>query len=407
MQKLIDALGRTVISRRLALFALLAPGQAFAQKAGQPVKVGFPMILSGPGALFGEPALKGAQMYVQEVNAAGGVLGRQIELIQRDTKGNADEAVRVSRELILKDNVDFLVGTLTSAEGPAVSTIAKENKIVFIAPIPKTDQLTAPANLHPYVFRTASNTTIEGRTAAEIVAKWPVKRIATIAPDYAYGQDAAKAFVEHIKKVKPDVEIVDQQWPKLGEADYTPFINAQLGARPDAVFSALWGGHFLTFAKQAKPLKYFDAVNYNFIAAGEGASIESTRTMGPDYPVGIWGNAYDAFNWENAPAAHKDYISRLKAYTKEEYPSSWPITGYIGMQMLVEGIKKAGAVDSDKVAQALLDLTIETPIGKQTLRAKDHQANRGQLWGKTVQDPKYPFAIMKDIVYIDPLPFMG
>ena len=75
--------------------------------------------------------------------------------------------------------------------------------------------------------------------------------------------------------------------------------------------------------------------------------------------------------------------------------------------MLVEGIKKAGAVDSDKVAQALLDLTVETPIGKQTLRAKDHQANRGQLWGKTVQDPKYPFAIMKDIVYIDPLPFMG
>jgi branched-chain amino acid transport system substrate-binding protein len=407
MQKLIDALGRTVISRRLALFALLAPGQAFAQKAGQPVKVGFPMILSGPGALFGEPALKGAQMYVQELNAAGGVLGRPIELIQRDTKGNADEAVRVSRELILKDNVDFLVGTLTSAEGPAVSTIAKENKIVFIAPIPKTDQLTAPANLHPYVFRTASNTTIEGRTAAEIVAKWPVKRIATIAPDYAYGQDAAKAFVEHIKKVKPEVEIVDQQWPKLGEADYTPFINAQLGARPDAVFSALWGGHFLTFAKQAKPLKYFDAVNYNFIAAGEGASIESTRTMGPDYPVGIWGNAYDAFNWENAPAAHKDYISRLKAYTKEEYPSSWPITGYIGMQMLVEGIKKAGAVDSDKVAQALLDLTIDTPIGSQTLRAKDHQANRGQLWGKTVQDPKYPFAIMKDIIYIDPLPFMG
>jgi branched-chain amino acid transport system substrate-binding protein len=407
MQRLIDALAGTVISRRLALFALLAPGQAFAQRAGQPIKVGFPMILSGPGALFGEPALRGAQMYVQEINASGGVLGRKIELIQRDTKGNADEAVRVSRELILKDNVDFLVGTLTSAEGPAVSTIAKENKIVFIAPIPKTDQLTAPANLHPYVFRTASNTTIEGRTAAEIVAKWPVKRIGSIAPDYAYGQDVAKAFVEHIKKVKPEVEIVDQQWPKLGEADYTPFINAQMGARPDAVFSALWGGHFLTFAKQAKPLKYFDNLNYNFIAAGEGASVESTRTMGADYPVGIWGNAYDAFYWETAPPAHKDYIARLKAYTKEEYPSSWPITGYVAMQVLVEGIKKAGAADSDKVAKALLDLTVETPIGSQTIRAKDHQANRGQLWGKTATDPKYPFPVMKDILYIDPTPFMN
>ena len=395
---------KRVILALIGLAALLMPGQSIAQ---QPIKVGYPMILSGPGALFGEPALKGAQMFVEEINAKGGVLGRKIELIPRDTKGNADEAVRVSRELILKDNVDFLVGTLTSAEGPAVSTIAKENKIVFIAPIPKTDQLTAPANLHPYVFRTASNTTIEGRTAAEIVAKWPVKKIATIAPDYAYGQDVAKAFVEHIKKIKPDVEIVDQQWPKLGEADYTPFINAQMGKKPEAVFSALWGGHFLTFAKQAKPLKYFDNVNYNFIAGGEGASIESTRTMGADYPVGIWGNAYDAFNWEGAPPAHKDYIARVAAYTKQDPPSSWPVTGYVAMQMLTEAIKKANSVESDKVAKALLDLTIDTPIGKQTMNGKDHQANRGQVWGKTVSDPKYPFAVMKDILYIDPTPFMN
>jgi branched-chain amino acid transport system substrate-binding protein len=385
------------------LLALLAPADASAQKT---IKVGFPMILSGPGALFGEPALKGAQMYVEELNAKGGVLGRKLELIQRDTKGNADEAVRVSRELILKDNVDFLVGTLTSAEGPAVSTIAKENKVVFIAPIPKTDQLTAQANLHPYVFRTASNTTIEGRTAAEIVAKWPVKRIATISPDYAYGQDVTKAFVDHIKKIKPDVEIVDQQWPKLGEADYTPFINAQIGKRPEAVFSSLWGGHFVTFAKQAKPLKYFEAINYNFIGGGEAASMESTRSMGAEYPVGIWGNSYDAFYWESAPPAHKDYIARVKAYTKEEFPSSWPVTGYVAMQMLAEAIKKANGTDSDKVAKALLDLTVDTPIGKQTIRAKDHQANRGQLWGKTVMDPKYPFAVMKDILYIDPAPFM-
>jgi branched-chain amino acid transport system substrate-binding protein len=385
------------------LMALLAPHPTFAQ---QTIKVGFPMILSGPGALFGEPALKGAQMYVEELNARGGVLGRKLELVTRDTKGSADEAVRVSRELILKDNVDFLVGTVTSAEGPAVSTIAKENKIVFIAAIPKTDQLTAPANLHPYVFRTASNTSIEGRTAAEIMAKWPVTRIATIAPDYAYGQDVTKAFVEHIKKIKPGVDIVDQQWPKLGEADYTPFINAQMGKRPEAVFSSLWGGHFLTFAKQAKPLKYFDAINNNFIAAGEGASIESTRTMGADYPVGIWGNAYDVFTWGSEPAAHKDYIARLAAYTKEQPPSSWPITGYVAMQVLAEAIKKAGSTDSEAVAKALLDLTVDTPIGSQTIRAKDHQANRGEFWGKTAMDPKYPFPVIKDVIYIDPTPFM-
>jgi len=383
--------------------ALLAlPVAAEAQK---PIKVGYPMILSGPGALFGDPALKGAQMYVEELNAKGGVLGRKIELLPRDTKGDANEAVRVSRELILKENVDFLVGTLTSAEGPAVSVVAKENKIVFIAPIPKTDQLTAADKLHPYVFRVAANTTMEGRSAAEIMAKWPVTKIATISPDYAYGQDVTKAFVEYIKKIKPSVQIVDQQWPKLGEADYTPFINAQLAKKPEAVFSSLWGGHFVTFAKQAKPLGYFDAIKYNMLAAGEGASPESTKSMGADYPVGIWGNSYDAFYWGETPA-HRDYIARLSKYTKDDYPSSWAIQGYIGMAFLAEGIKKAGSTDSEKVSKALLGITIDTPIGPQTIREKDHQANRGQLYGKTVKDPKYPFAIMKPVTYVDPSKFM-
>src|SRR6266852_6019726 len=242
--------------RVLTMLLTLVLAMPLAAEAQKPIRVGVPMPLSGPGALFGEPALKGAQMFVDEANAKGGVLGRKIELISRDTKGNADEAVRVSRELILKENVDFLVGTLTSAEGPAVSVVAESYKKVFIAPIPKTDQLTAADKLHPYIFRVASTCTIEGRTAAELMAKWGVKRVATISPDYAYGQEVTKAFVDHIKKIKPDVEIVDQQWPKLGEQDYTPVINAQLAKKPEADFSSLWGGHFVTFAKQAKPLGY-------------------------------------------------------------------------------------------------------------------------------------------------------
>jgi branched-chain amino acid transport system substrate-binding protein len=391
--------------RVLTMLLTLVLAMPLAASAQKPIKVGFPMILSGPGALFGEPASKGAQMFVDEINAKGGVLGRKLELLPRDTKGNADEAVRVARELILKENVDFLVGTLTSAEGPAVSVVAKENKVVFIAPIPKTDQLTAPDKLHPYVFRVAANTTMEGRSAAEIVAKWPVTKVATISPDYAYGQDVTKSFVEHLKKIKPSVQIVDQQWPKLGEPDYTPFINAQMAKKPDAVFSSLWGGHFVNFAKQAKPLGYFDALKYNFIGVGEAGSPESTKAMGKDYPVGIWGNSYDAFYWGETPA-HRDYVARLSKYLKDEYPSSWAIQGWIGMAFLAEAIKKAGSTDSDKVSKALLGLSIDTPIGKQVIREKDHQANRGQLYGKTVMDPKYPFAIMKPVEYVDPTKFM-
>ena len=393
--------------KRLALglfiSALLAGGPAAAQNA---IKVGVPMPLSGPAALYGEPAVKGMRLFVEETNAAGGVLGKKIELIVRDSKASADEAVRVSREMILKEDVQFLVGTLTSAEGPAVSTIAKENKIILIAPIPKTDQLTAEKNLHPYVFRTAANTTMEGRSVAEIIATWKdVKKVATIAHDYAYGQDVAKAFIDQIKRLRPDIDIVDQQWPKLGEADYTPFINAQMAKKPDAVFSAMWGGHFVTWAKQAKPLGFFDLVQNRVVNGGEGGSVEATRALGPDYPFGIWANTYDLASYDGQSEAHKKYIEKIKAFTNEDPPSTWPVTTYVAMQFLVEGIKKAGSLDSDKVAKALLDLTIDTPIGKQTLRASDHQADRGQFYGKMVKGPNGN-AIMTEVKYIDPRPFM-
>src|SRR5262249_2399407 len=349
----------------LLTLLLAAPLPAHAQKT---IKVGVPLPLSGPAALFGDPASKGMMMYVDELNAKGGVLGRKIELVVRDSKADANEAVRVARELILKDNVDFLVGTLTSAEGPAVSVGAKENKIVFSAPIPKTDQLTAQDKLHPYVFRVAANTTMEGRSAAEIVAKWPVTKVATIAFDYAYGQDVTRAFVDHIKKIKPSVQIVDQQWPKLGEQDYNPFINAQMAKKPEAVVSSIWGGFFVTFSKQARALGYFESIKNNFIGLGEAGSPETTKSMGADYPVGIWGNSYDAFYWDTASPAHRDYTARISKDLKDEYPSSWAIQGYIRVQFLVHAIKKANTTDSEKVSKALLGLTVETPVGPLTIR---------------------------------------
>jgi len=372
------------------------------------IKVGFPMTLSGTGAIFGEPTAKGAQMFVDEINARGGVLGRRLQLIVRDTKGTAEEAVRVSRELILRESVDFLVGTFSSAEGPAVSPIARENRVLFITPVTKTEMLTSPANLHPYVIRTASTTNIEGRSAAELMAKWKgVTRVATMSYDYAYGQDITRAFVAHLKKLRPDIQVVDQQWPKLTEQDYTPFINAQLSRKPQAVFASLWGGGFLTFAKQARPLGYFKALQNNFIGAGEAGSIETARSMGADYPVGIWANSYDVFNWgAAAPQSHRDFIARLQKYTNDPHPSSWPLVGYMAMQALVAGIERAKSIDSTQVAKAMLGLTYQTPIGPQTIRAKDHSANRGQFWGKMIKDPKYPFPVMSEITYVDPLPLM-
>jgi branched-chain amino acid transport system substrate-binding protein len=317
--------------------------------------------------------------------------------------------VRLARELIIKNNVDFLSGTLTSAEAPAVSTIAKENKIVFVAPTAKTMLLTAPENLHPYIFRVASNTTIEGRTGAAIMAKWQdVKRVATIAPDYAYGRDAVAAFVEYIKKLRPDIEIVDQQWPKLGQPDFTAFITAQMGKTPDAVFCDVFGGDFVTFAKQATPLGYFKAIKSRLVDGGEVGTVDEALALGPDYPYGIWSDAYNSVIWTgNEPAEHKTYVEHLKAFTKSEYGSGWAIMGYMSVQAIVDGIKKAGGTDSEKVAKALLGLTIDAPVGKRTFNPKTHETESGEFWGEMVKEEAYPFAVMKNPEYIDPEPYMN
>src|SRR5690348_13952624 len=393
---------------RLLAVACFATGLVpFAAAAESTIKIGFPIPLSGPAAVYGAPISKGAEMAVQEINAKGGVLGRKLELVERDSKASADEAVRLARELIIKDNVDFLVGTLTSAEAPAVSTIAKENKIVFIAPSAKTVQLTSPQNLHPYIFRLASNTDIDGSSGAAIVAKWKeVKRVATIAPDYAYGHDAVTAFVEFIKKARPDIEIVDQQWPKLGQSDFTPFITAQMAKKPDAVFCDVFGGDFVTLVKQATPLGYFKAINNRLADAGEVRTTDVAKALGSDYPYGIWSDAYDPVIWpENEPAEHKAFIERLKAFTNDQYASGWAIMGYVSIVSLVEGIKKAGSTNSDKVAKALLGLTFDTPIGKLTYNEKTHETEMGEFWGQMVKDDRYPFAIMKDPKYLSQGPY--
>ncbi len=366
--------------------------------AADNVKIGFPIPLSGPTAVYGEPVLKGAEMAVSEINANGGVLGHKLELLSRDSKASADEAVRLARELIIKDNVDFLAGTLTSAEAPAVSTVAKENKIVFVAPTSKSTILTDAQHIHPYIFRISSNTDVEGLAGATLMAKWKdVKTVATIAPDYAYGRDSIAAFIAALKKLRPDIQIVDQQWPKLGEPDFTAFITAQMSKKPDAVYCSLFAGDFVTFSKQATPRGYFKAINNRLIDGGEIGTPDEAQALGADYPYGVIGDAYDPVIWgANEPPEHKKFIADLKTFSKAKYASGWSVVGYQAIYALAEGIKKAGNTKSDDVSKAMAGMSFDTPVGKRSFSVKSHETFAPEYWGVMVKDPNYPFAIIKD-----------
>ncbi|HZU90046.1 MAG TPA: ABC transporter substrate-binding protein [Stellaceae bacterium] len=378
-----------------AAFAALAPAGVLA--AG-PIKIGFPIPMSGPTAVYGIPVLQGAQLAAEQINAAGGVLGRKLEILPRDSKANADEAVRLARELIIKNNVDFLVGTLTSAEAPAVSTVAKENRIVFIAPTSKSTILTDPQHIHPYIFRVSSNTDVEGLAGATLMARWKdVKTVATIAPDYAYGRDSIAAFIKELKRLRPDITIVDEEWPKLGQPDFTPFITAQMSKKPDAVYCSLFAGDFVTFTKEAKPLGYFKAIYNRMIDAAEVGTTDEAKALGGDYPFGIISDSYDPVIFtSNEPPEHKKFIEALKAFTHEKYASGWSIVGYQSIEALADGIRKADSTDSDKVAKALLGMTFDTPVGKRTFNVKSHETFAPEYWGVMIEEAAYPFAVMQN-----------
>ena len=381
-----------------SLVAAMAIGLPFVAHAADTIKIGFPIPLSGPTAVYGKPVLAGAEMAVKEINEGGGILGRKIELMSRDSKASADEAVRLARELIIKDSVDFLAGTLTSAEAPAVSTVAKENKIVFIAPTSKSTILTDDKHIHPYIFRIASNTDVEGLAGATLMSRWKdVKKVATIAPDYAYGRDSIAGFTAALKKLRPDIEIVDQQWPKLGEPDFTAFITAQMGKKADAVYCSLFAGDFVTFSKEATPLGYFKAINNRLIDGAEIGTPDEAQALGPDYPYGVIGDSYDPVLWHGTePAEHKKFIEDLKVFTKAQYASGWSIVGYQTIYALAQGVKKAGNTKSDAVAKAMLGMSFDTPVGKRTFSEKSHETFAPEYWGVMVKDPNVPFALMKD-----------
>ena len=180
-----------------------------------------------------------------------------------------------------------------------------------------------------------------------------------------------------------------------------------MGKKPDAVFCDVFGGDFVTLAKQATPLGYFKMIQNRLIDGGEVGTVDLAEALGADYPFGIISDAYDPVVWgEGEPPEHKEYVEKLKKAMKSENGSGWAIVGYQSIAAIAEGIKKAGSTDSDKVAQALAGLTFDTPVGKRTFNAKTHETETGEFWSEMVKDPKVPFAVMKKSEYIDPKPLL-
>jgi ABC-type branched-subunit amino acid transport system substrate-binding protein len=379
------------------VLAVVAAAIALAGASAQAeIRLGVLYPIAGTGAVYGVPAMFGHDLAVDEINAAGGVLGQPLATFKRDTKLKPAAAAAAAKELITKDGVNVLIGGLSSAVGLAISEVARQEKVVYIATIPKTIQMTT-TKLHDHVFRTASHTDFEGDAMAQLVAQLGIEKLCDIQLDYAYGHDLGSGIKKALARHAPDVDLVIELRPKLGATDYNVFISQILGAECDGITSGLWGSHFVNFAQQAKPFGLFDRAKY--ISGGEIASHEIAGNMGEDYPDNVWSNTYELW-YDHFDPLHVEFQKAVAAKAGTDETAMWPVLAYIGVKFYAAAAEKAGSIDSDAIAAALKGLSIDTPVGPRTINAEDHQADTGQFWGPMVKKEGVSYRVMDPITYI-------
>jgi branched-chain amino acid transport system substrate-binding protein len=362
--------------------------------AGKTIKVGIVDCYSGPPSTYTNDVRDAFKLAVEKFNAEGGVLGSNIEFVTRDSKFKVDLGLSAAKELILRENVDILMGTINSSLALAISDLCKKEKIPFLVTFSKSAKITG-AKGHRYVFSLTENTALAGKAGAAGLAQKPYVKYWIAGDDYEYGHALAEGVWENLKKLKPEVELLGQSWWKVGEPDFTPYITAILGAKPDAVIVATGGRDCVPFLKAAKATGFNEKVPFFMHTATE---LSTLKPLGLDAPEGVIGTSNYFFYYPETPA-NKAFVENFrKAY--DRYPAVGAVYGYMAADFIKGAYEKAGEIDTEKFIDALEGMTVDTPVGPVTMRAYDHQAMLPMFMGLTKKAEGYDFLIATDIVTI-------
>jgi branched-chain amino acid transport system substrate-binding protein len=362
-----------------ATAAVAAPGVVRAQAGA--IRIGEINSYTAQPA-FLRPYRNGWELAIDQVNAAGGVLGRKLETVFRDDGGKPEDAVRLAGDLISAEKVDLLAGGFLSNVGLAIADFANQNKRLYVASEPLSDALVWGKG-NRYTFRLRPSTYMQAAMLVEEAAKLPAKRWATVAPNYEYGQSAARWFKELLKAAKPDVEFVVEQFPALGRIDAGATAQAIEAAKPDAIFNVTFGADLINFVRQGNTRGLFEGRVVASMLTGEP---EYMDPLGAETPVGwiVTGYPHQDLNTPEHTKFRDAYRSKFN-----DYPRLGSVVGYDTVNAIAEALKKAGATDNEKVIDAMKGLKFTSPFGPVEFRAIDHQSTLGAFVGRTaVKDGK-------------------
>ncbi len=375
---------------RLAVAAGLV-AVACAAQAQTPIRIG-EINSYKTQAAFLDPYRRGMELAVDEVNAAGGVAGRKIEIVTRDDSANPGDAVRMAEELVSAEKVDMIAGGFLSNVGLALADFAKQRKVVYLASEPLTDKIVWQDG-NRYTFRLRPSTYMQSAMLAPDAIKLNKRRWAFVYPNYEYGQSAVATFKALLKAGQPDVEFVGDQATPLGRIDAGAVAQALGDARPDAIFNALFAADLSKFVREGSTRGLFNNASVVSLLTGEPEYLDPLRD---EAPVGWLVTGYPWYAIDTPQ--HKAFLA---AYQKKysDYPRVGSVVGYSTIKAISAAVEKAGGADTEKLVAAFTGLEFGSPFGKVMFRPQDHQSTMGAYVGRTVvKDGK---GIMVDFSYKD------
>lgn len=342
--------------------------------ADTPIRIGVPSIFSGRVAILGESSLEAVQLAIKEVNEAGGINGRMLEAVSRDSKGKPDEAARMVRDLVNNEGCEIILNAEASGASFAVNEVARDIEKYTMHCVSETSSLTAdPKNQIPWVFRAARQGIHDavggGLYAAKLAEEEGITKWGTCSPDYAYGRANTSEFMEYAKIFAPDVEVVTETWPKLFQPDYTENITALLNNPPQVVYSALWGGDLVAFFDQASLYGLFDQFSAVCPNLGDYPVIQAVQNL----PAGVHAGSRYHKDVPDTEANEEFYAKVTK--DSDLPPTNWTWECYTGMQFIIAALKETGGdTDKMKLAEATAGRELEVPFSDRPvqLREDDH-----------------------------------
>lgn len=377
-----------------------SPGSTTAKpEPTEPIKLGIQTILSGPGSILGAPLLKGAQLAIEIINNAGGILNRKIESVVKEESG-IDQTLREFRRMALVENVDYYVGAIESVNVVALGPEAESAGLLSIFVDGGTESLFLEKVPRPRtIFRTSNIDTVDAYVTVNAVKHWfkNVDKLAAMYPDDVYGQLTHEVVEKAVKKLLPNTEIVYNGWPPPFTTDFSIHIASLLGKKPNVLIAALWGGDFITFYKQAHSYNLFKDVK---LVSTYGFS-SPPHHYGWDLPegsiMGAHANYYFLYPPWNSRNLNKQFNETyLRMWN--EYPGTHAELAYTSVTAIMLGIMRSfyetgETPDTTQVSRAIEGLGFEAPGGFIHYRSEDHQAVRNPPIGRSISHKDWSFPV--------------